>query len=97
QPVLPLALDAHPERLLLRRAGARADEIEVLRLWPAPVRLASGAPLWVGRYERMHARKRLRLLTLWQPDPHAGTLPADLRALAGTADSTLAVRIAAHR
>ena len=97
QPVLPLALDAHPERLLLRRAGARADEIEVLRLWPAPVRLASGAPLWVGRYERMHARKRLRLLTLWQPDPHAGTLPADLRALAGAADSTLAVRIAAHR
>ena len=84
QPVLPLALDGHPERLLLRRAGARADRIEVLRIWPAPVRLASGMPLWVGRYEHMQARRQLRLLTLWQPEPHDHALPADLRALAGS-------------
>jgi hypothetical protein len=84
QPILPLALDGHPERLLLRRPGEREDRIEVLRIWPAPARLASGMPLWVGRYERMQAHKRLRLLTLWQPDPHADDLPADLRAIAGT-------------
>ena len=99
QPVLPIALDGHPERLLLRRAGAHADRIEVLRIWPAPARLASGAPLWVGRYERMQAHRRLRMLTLWQPQPREPGLPADLRALAGTsaeAQRTLQVRIEPH-
>ncbi len=95
-PVLPLALDAHPERLLLRRAGTRADEIEVLRVWPAPVRLDDGTPLWVARHERMHANKRLGLLTLWQPLPHDDALPADLRTLADASDTRLRVRIAAR-
>jgi hypothetical protein len=83
QPVLPLALDAHPERLLLRRAGADDARIEVLRIWPAPARLSSGTPLWVGRYERMQSQRRLRLLSVWQPEPHAHDLPADLRSIAG--------------
>ena len=95
QPVLPVALDAHPERLLLRRAGPRPGEIEVLRLWPAPVRLRDGTPLWVGRYQRMQARRHLRLLTLWQPLPAPPALPADLRALA--AADGLAVRVRAPR
>ena len=96
QPVLPLALDGHPERLLLRRAGPLADALEVLRVWPAPARLASGKPLWIARYERMHGRKRLRLLTLWQPEPHAHALPDDVLQLAGTSaerDATLRIRI----
>ena len=96
QPVLPLALDGFPERLLMRRAGARKDEIDVLRVWPAPMRLAGGQPLWVARYERMQARQHLRLLTLWLPEPHAHDLPPDLQALAGITaqhDAALRVRI----
>ena len=82
QPVLPIALDGHPERLLLRRM--RGDGIDVLRLWPAPVRLRDGTPLWVGRYERMQSIKRLRLLTLWQPVARPEPMPPDL---AGTLDA----------
>ena len=96
QPVLPLALDGFPERLLMRRPGARKDQIEVLRVWPAPMRLAGGQPLWVARYERMQARQHLRLLTLWLPEPHAHDLPPDLQALAGVSaqrDAALRVRI----
>ena len=85
KPVLPIALAGHPERLLLRRQGATPREIEVLRVWPAPARLASGRPLWVARYERMQARERLRLLTLWQPEPGPHALPPDLRAMATSA------------
>ena len=80
QPVLPIALDAHPEELLMRRAGATAEHIEVLRLWPAPAQLDDGTPLWVGRYETMQARRRLRLLMLWKPMPSTQGLPADMRA-----------------
>ncbi len=80
QPVLPIALDAHPEALLLRRKGDHADQIDVLRVWPAPARLEDGTPLWVGRFETMQSRRRLRLLTLWQPLPAAQGVPADLRA-----------------
>ncbi|HWS78301.1 MAG TPA: bifunctional DedA family/phosphatase PAP2 family protein [Thermomonas sp.] len=94
KPVLPLALDAHPERLLLRRAGADGTRIEVLRLWPAPTRLEDGTPLWVARYERMQAHTRLRLLTLWKPQPHGQALPADLQAMAGvSADGEAVVRV----
>lgn len=93
RPVLPLALDAHPERLLLRRADARDPQrIEVLRVWPAPVRLDDGTPLWVARYDTMQLRRRLRLLNLWKPEPPAHALPADLRAL-GEGD---ALQVLAH-
>ena len=79
QPVLPIALDAHPEELLLRRKSSHADQVEVLRVWPAPARLEDGTPLWVGRFETMQARKRLRLLMLWKPLPSTAGLPADMR------------------
>ena len=93
RPVLPLALDAHPERLLLRRAEpADPHRIEVLRLWPAPARLDDGTPLWVARYDTMQLRRRLRLLNLWKPDPPAHALPADLQGLAD-ADG---LRVLAH-
>lgn len=81
--VLPLALDAHPERLLLRRVDPRTHaRIEVLRIWPAPTLLDDGTPLWVARYDTMQLRKRLQILTLWQPLPPAHSLPDDLRSLA---------------
>ncbi|MEO6154542.1 MAG: LssY C-terminal domain-containing protein, partial [Thermomonas sp.] len=84
QPVLPIALDARPEAVLLRRKTTHADQIEVLRVWPAPARLEDGTPLWVGRFESMQARKRLRLLVLWKPLPSTTGLPADLRAVIAT-------------
>jgi membrane protein DedA with SNARE-associated domain len=80
QPVLPIALDAHPEAMLLRRSGDRADRVEVLRLWPAPARLEDGTPLWVGRFETMQSRKRLRLVTLWKPLPSTTGQPTDVDA-----------------
>lgn len=81
QPVLPIALDAHPEALLMRRIGHRAGTIDVLRLWPAPARLADGTPLWVGRFETMQARRRLRLLMLWTPTRAETGLPPDVAAM----------------
>ncbi len=91
RPVLPLALDAHPERLLLRRMNAANPErIEVLRVWPAPARLADGDTLWVARYDVMQLRRRLRLLTLWQPEPPTNGLPADLQAMDDAALQVLA-------
>ncbi len=97
QPVLPIALAGHPERLLLRRQGATPDHIEVLRVWPAPARLASGTPLWVARYERMRARERLLLLTLWQPEPGQHALPDDLLELAEPARNPDSVDVLAGR
>ena len=79
RPVLPVALDAHPEALLLRRMGDEEDRIDVLRLWPAPARLEDGTPLWVGRFETMRVRRRLRLLMLWKPLPMPPGLPVEVR------------------
>lgn len=80
--VLPLALDAHPEALLLRRpSAANPHRMEVLRIWPAPARLDTAQPLWVARHDVMRLRKRLHLLTLWTPDPPDQRLPQDLQAL----------------
>ena len=84
RPVLPISLDAHPETLLLRRKGLVDDQIDVIRLWPAPARLADGTPLWVGRFETMQARRRLRLLMLWKPAPSQPDMPADMRATLST-------------
>lgn len=100
QPVLPIALDARPEALLLRRKSTHADQIEVLHFWPAPARLEDGTPLWVGRFENMQARKRLRLLVLWTPLPSRSGLPADMRSAISTfpyqdADGRVRVRTGA--
>lgn len=94
QPVLPRALDARPEALLLRRPGPAPDRLEVLRIWPAPARLANGTPLWVARYERMQARRQFGLLTLWQPLAPHPPLPPALAAWAGDPGPGLVVRTA---
>ena len=86
-PPLPLSSPAVSDPSASSAASAHPSA-----LWPAPARLASGTPLWVARHERMHGRRRLRLLTLWQPQPHAHALPDDLRALA-SANAALRVRL----
>ena len=84
QPVLPIALDAHREALLLRRKGERAGTLQVLRIWPAPARLDDATPLWVGRFETMQVRKPWRLLMLWKPLPATTGLPTDVDAVLAT-------------
>lgn len=90
RPVLPVALEARPERLLLRRElPDGSGRIEILRVWPAPVRLESGVPLWAARYETLHLRRLLRLVSLWMPDPPAHALPADLMELTAASGGRL--------
>ncbi|MGH8072668.1 MAG: bifunctional DedA family/phosphatase PAP2 family protein [Lysobacter sp.] len=72
QVVLPATLDAHAEALLLLRDGARRGEQYVLRLWPAPVALADGTPLWLGTTQTLQVSKPLGAAVLWRPVPHDG-------------------------
>lgn len=85
QPILPAALEGRPESLLMTRQGARRDERLVLRLWPAPARLADATPLWVGTVQAMRYRRVLDVAWLWLPIDDDGValaqLRADLRAL----------------
>ena len=82
QPVLPATLGGHAEALLMRRAGARAGELYVLRLWPAPARMSDGTPLWIGSSQVMRFVHPLDAFGLWQPvdaaqpDAHAAVAAA---------------------
>jgi hypothetical protein len=84
QPVLPVALDARREAMVLRRAGERADTLQVLRIWPAPARLVDDTSLWVARFETMQVRRPLRLLMLWKPLPATDGLPTDVDTVLAT-------------
>jgi len=68
QPVLPATLDTEAETLLMRHPGARPDELLVLRLWPAPARLADGRPLWIGTTQTLHFVRPLPAIALWRPE-----------------------------
>ena len=92
QPVLPATLDAEAEALLLRRAGASPDEIQVLRLWASPVRLADGTPLWLGSAQTLRYTRPFDLFGLWLPvDDHGRAHAALLQDLQG-----LPLRTGAH-
>lgn len=71
QPVLPATLDTAPEALLLRRDPGTAAS-QVLRLWPAPVRLADGTPLWIGATQTLRHTRPLGVFGLWQPEADDG-------------------------
>jgi membrane protein DedA with SNARE-associated domain/membrane-associated phospholipid phosphatase len=77
QPVLPATLDGRPEALLMLRALEGGD-VEALRLWPAPVRLSDGTPLWIGSTQRLHWSRPLRVFGLWRPVGNDGRPHADL-------------------
>ena len=77
QPVLPATLDGRPEALLMLRA-LDGGETEALRLWPAPVRLSNGTPLWIGSTQRLHWSRPLRVFGLWRPVSNDGRPHADL-------------------
>ena len=71
QPVLPAALDARAERLLMRRPGATPDTALALRLWPASAVRENGERLWVGTAQTLRFRRPLPLLGLWVPEAAA--------------------------
>ena len=79
QVVLPATLDAHAEAMLLLHDGARPGEQYALRLWPAPVALADGTPLWLGTTQTLQVSKPLGAAVLWRPVAHDGQAHAAMR------------------
>ncbi|MGO4222549.1 VTT domain-containing protein [Lysobacter sp. TAF61] len=80
QPVLPATLDAQAETLLMLHPGSNDDEQYALRLWPAPVLLDDGTPLWLGSTQTLHMTRPLGAAALWLPasdDGRAHTLVAE--------------------
>lgn len=77
-PILPATLDTQPESLLLRRDVRGAGQVQVLRLWRAPVRLHDGTPLWIGGTQTLRYTHPLGAFWLWQPDPNDGSAHAAL-------------------
>ena len=74
-PVLPATLDTRVESLLMLRPGRQADELYVLRLWPAPASLQPGqVALWLGSVQTLRYQRHLGLFGLWLPQ--AETAPA---------------------
>ncbi|UNK50957.1 bifunctional DedA family/phosphatase PAP2 family protein [Lysobacter sp. S4-A87] len=92
QPVLPATLDAQAEALLMLRDGPRKDEQYALRLWPAPVLLDDGTPLWLGSTQTLHLTKPLGAASLWLPATDDGRA----HALVGEALEGLASRQSQH-
>jgi membrane protein DedA with SNARE-associated domain/membrane-associated phospholipid phosphatase len=85
-PVLPATLDTQVESLLMLRQGAQADELHVLRLWPASAVLQPGQqPLWLGSTQTLRYRRHFSLIGLWLPmrgvDPALSALRHSLGAL----------------
>lgn len=69
QPILPAALDARAERLLMRRAGPTPDTTLAIRLWPASAVRENGRRLWIGTVQTLRYRRPLPILGLWVPEP----------------------------
>jgi len=79
QAVLPATLGAEAEVLLMRRAGARGDEEQVLHLWRAPKLLDDGSPLWVGTAQAMRYVRIVDGVGLWQPFEDGNAADAAVR------------------
>ncbi len=79
-PVLPATLDTVAETLLMRRSSGK-DQIDVLRLWPAPATLDDGTALWLGTSQSLRYTRPFGLFGLWQPQPDTRTVHVGLRAL----------------
>jgi membrane-associated phospholipid phosphatase len=77
QAVLPATLDTEAESLLLRRSLPGGD-IQVLRLWAAPVALRDGTPVWLGTTQVMRYDRLFDVFGLWRPLDDHGRAHADL-------------------
>jgi hypothetical protein len=56
----------------------RPGERDVLRLWPAPATLGSGAPLWIGASQRLVLTRPFGVFALWRPRAY---VPAEAAAV----------------
>ena len=66
-PVLPASHNGRADALLMSRAGREPDTLDVLHLWPAPLRLQPGnVPVWQGTVATVQLERRLGLFTYWQ-------------------------------
>ncbi|WP_052347307.1 bifunctional DedA family/phosphatase PAP2 family protein [Novilysobacter defluvii] len=83
--VLPATLDTRAESLLMLREGPVPGERFALRLWPAPVALADGTPVWLGSTQTLRVVRPFDMAVLWRPEPYDGRahelLRNDLRGL----------------
>ncbi len=83
--VLPATLDTRAESLLMLREGPVSGERFALRLWPAPVALADGTPVWLGSTQTLRVVRPFDMAVLWRPEPYDGRahelLRDDLRGL----------------
>ena len=70
QVVLPATLDTHAEALLMLREGPGPGERMALRLWPGPVALADGTPIWLGSTQTLSVVRPFNLAVLWRPEPY---------------------------
>ena len=77
--VLPATLDAQAESLLMLHDGEQVTELHALRLWPAPVTLDDGMPLWLGSTQTLRATRLFDVATLWQPESDTGHAHAAVR------------------
>jgi len=79
QPILPATVEARAESLLMRR-NINATTVQVVRLWPAPLRLDEGQPLWLGTAQTLTWTQPLwGLFNLWRPVTDDGAAWRDLR------------------
>ena len=78
QPVLPSTLDGRPEALLFVRPLGPNDAI-ALRLWPAPMQMREGPPLWIGATQRLSYSRPVKVFGIWRPVANDGTAHARLR------------------
>jgi len=79
QPVLPATLGTDAETLLMRRLVGERD-LQVLRLWRAPVLLDDTRPLWIGTVQTLVYTEPLwGLFNLWRPTNDNGDAGRALR------------------
>lgn len=79
QPVLPATLDTQAEAVMLLHPGTRVDEQVALRLWPAPLALADGRPLWIGTAHTLRLETLFGGVALWRPVDNGGRAHVLLR------------------
>lgn len=80
--VLPATLETRAESLLMRRDASDGRSTQVVRVWPAPVQLHDGVPLWLAQTDTLVYLRPRGWFSLWRPSgAHAETHQAIRQAL----------------
>jgi hypothetical protein len=67
-PPLPAAHEGRADALILTRPAEQAGHRWVVRLWPSPLRLDSGARVWQGTVSSMRLQRIWYVFTVWRTD-----------------------------